>query len=479
MADQQVQTQRIPFGNLQASGTEELGGGSPVAMNVVADSTGTIFRRPGIRQYLPSIDPHGIAALYETAQNEVYAVVNGPPARNIYFVTAGGAVNLSMVPEGNVDGTLKPIVAETDALVVFAGGKKTEKVVKANKLPSRLGGDPPEGSHILAIANRLVENDVTGTLSQLHYSDQAVGTDYSGNEDWSTALVTGIFTAAARPDPIVAVHENTNEIFVFGPSSLQVYGPDATANFAPVVNKEVGCSAPYSVVKSDQNFVWLDHLRRFVMSDGRQFQVLSDPIQKTLQSLDTVSDCFGYRITMGYIDAGIWVFPSEGLTFCYQKDAGWGQWSGWDGAWAQFPVTAATRIKVTGETMVGTDDGSLGILDMDTTTDFGDQVNAYVVTGFQDRGTDNFKSCRKVRFTLRRGRTTGVEEPYFLLSWRDGLGPWEPGIPISLGSAGENNPVVELWSLGTYRRRQWKMDFKSSENLALVSASEEFEVLPS
>jgi len=39
MGAQQVQTARIPFGNLQASGTEELGGGSPVALNVVADST--------------------------------------------------------------------------------------------------------------------------------------------------------------------------------------------------------------------------------------------------------------------------------------------------------------------------------------------------------------------------------------------------------------------------------------------------------
>lgn len=474
---------RIPFGNLQASGVEELGGGSPVAMNIVADATGTVRKRPGLSLYLMSVvDSEGISALYETVGGVVYAVAGVVPQRNIYWIQPSAAVLLSNGPASDVRGLLRPVIAETEALLVFAGGSYPEKVVLSTKVPTPLGGSPPSGSHVVANANRLVMNEVVGDVkSGFNYSDVSAGSSYTGNETWtgSSSEVAGFNSVDGKPDPVIAIAENTAELFAWGSKSLQVFAVDGSVFvYGPVVTRELGCSAPYSIVKRDQDFMWLDHHRRFVVSNGREQKVLSDPIQKTLHDMASVSDCFGYRIKVGYIDAVIWTFPTDGRTFVYQEGASWAEWSGWDGThWTPFPVTAATLLAAQNTTLVGTSTGQIATLDLDETQDFDEDINAYVITGFQNHDTENPKACNRVSFTLRRGQTTTTDEPIILVSWRDSLGPWEPSIPISLGTAGDFDPVVQLWGLGVYRRRQWKLEFTDADDLALIAAVEEFEVL--
>lgn len=477
------QNARIPFGNLQASGLEELGGASPVAMNVVADSTGTVRKRPGLTAYFSAVvDSQGISALYETVAGDVYAVAGSIPKRNLYWIQPGGPVNLSGHPTSDVRGRLRPVIAETESLLVFAGGAEPEKLVLSTRMPSQLAGGPPQGSHVVANSNRLVMNEVVADVrSGFNYSDVAAGSSFAGFETWTGAdsLVAGFNSVDGKPDPVIAIHENTSEIFCFGSTSLQVFNSDGSVFvWGPVVTRELGCAAPYSIVKVDQQFAWLDHLRRFVTSDGRSQTVISDSIQRTLQDMDTVSDCFGYRVKTGWVDALVWTFPTDGRTFAYQQGAGWAEWTGWDGThWTPFLVTAQTNLKARGRVLVGTSDGRVATVDLSQTQDLGSDINAYIITGFQDHDTDAPKSCNRVRFALRRGETETDTEPVLLLSWRDDLGPWEPAIPISLGAAGDYDPVVPLWGLGVYRRRQWKLEFTDAADLALVSATEEFEVL--
>lgn len=474
---------RIPFGNLQASGVEELGGGSPVAMNVVADSSGTVRKRPGLELYLASVvDSQGISAIYETVSGDVYAVAGVTPQRNIYWIQPTAAVNLSTGPASDVRGTRRPIIAETESILVFAGGDYPEKLVLSTRVPSPLGGSPPNGSHVVANGDRLLINEVVApTRSGFSYSDQAAGTSYTGFETWTgvSSEVAGFISVDGRPDPVSALHENTSEVFAFGSTSLQVLAQDGSVFvYGPVVTRELGCAAPYSIVKHDAAFMWLDHLRRFVQSDGRNQDILSDPIQKTLDDMASVSDCFGYRVKLGYVDSVIWTFPTDGRTFVYQKGAGWSEWAGWDGThWTPFPVTAKTTIAARAKVLVGTSTGQVATLSLAATQDFGSDINAYVITGFQSHDTENPKACNRITLTLRRGQVASATEPVLLLSWRDELGPWEDPIPVSLGAAGDYNPVVQLWGLGVYRRRQWKLEFTDAADLALVSALEEFEVL--
>jgi hypothetical protein len=83
-----------------------------------------------------------------------------------------------------------------------------------------------------------------------------------------------------------------------------------------------------------------------------------------------------------------------------------------------------------------------------------------------------------VRLSLRRGTTTATPGPHALLSFRDRPGAWSAPIQISLGDSGDSEVVVSLYSLGVYRRRQWRFEFSdTSVALALVSVTETYDVL--
>jgi len=366
-------------------------------------------------------------------------------------------------------------------LVVVAGGSDMVKYIRASRAADLLGGTPPQSSHVIAHASRLLANDVTVNKTAVRYSATFIGdTDYSGAENWSLAPPAGFITAEARPDNVVAVHENTNNVFVFGTGTLQVYGTDASAVYLPESTREYGCGAPYSIIKQDQNFAWLDQYERFVISDGRSIKVISDPISKTLDEVQNHQDCYGFRFYQGNYDCLVWCFPTDERTFVYQVGSGWGQWSGWDASTSGF-----TRLNVlsqhirqdTSDNVVGTLDGHVGVMHTDALTDLGTPIKAYIETGYVSRGTDQKKHCQCVRFAFRRGTVTGAAGPQAFFSYRDQPGPWEPSIPIDLGGSGDTHPVLEFRSLGTYRRRQWRFEFTGTEELVLVSASEDFQVL--
>ena len=84
------------------------------------------------------------------------------------------------------------------------------------------------------------------------------------------------------------------------------------------------------------------------------------------------------------------------------------------------------------------------------------------------------KDCSRVQLALKRGNAS--TDAKVTLKWRDRPGPWEPPVTIELGSDGDTEPVVDLPSLGTYRRRQWSIEFTGDDELALVSATEYYEV---
>lgn len=473
----------IPFTNQQASGVEPLAGATVMAMNVAVDPSGTVTRRPGIRAYSEApdtaVNATGIVGLFCTDDGVLLAVSPGPPngARVLYEVAGGSALaRMTGLP-----GTARPTFAQTEMLVVIAGGREMVKYERATHAAGILGGTPPQASHVIAHASRLLGNDLLVDRTKVRYSDVAIGTtSYAGHEDWSFAPPAGFFTAEARPDNVVAIHENTNNVFVFGQGTTQVYGADASAVYLPEATREVGCGAPYSVIKQDQAFAWKDHNLRFQFSDGRSYKDISKPIGKTLDSVVNPTECFGYRVLTGNTDALVWTFPTDGRTFVYQAGSGWGQWGAWDPATANYaPFTVLSHFlrTDTNVNVVGTTDGLIGEMTHEALTDFGEPIRAHIETGYVSRGTDRPKHCKCVYLTFRRGQTTGATGPQAWLSYRDRPGAWEPPIPIDLGGSSDTHPVIPFRSLGTYRRRQWRFEFTGTDELVLVSALEDFEVL--
>lgn len=482
----------IPFANFQASGLEALGGASPCAMNVVIEppaptgKAGVVRRRPGIRAYSGAysgiIDSGGIQGLFTTEDGAIFAVGGTGPERGIYSITAASAPKLGggIVGTG-LRGSGRPIFVETQMLVVIAGGAEIQKVERATLASSRLGGSPPLATHVVGNSSRLLANDPTVDTAKIKYSDIAQGNvTFTGNETWSGfspgpgGTVPGFFSAEARPDPLLALYENTNEIYAWGTNTLQTFAPDGQLVYAPASTIEYGISAPYSVVKSDGKFYWLDNQKRIVMSDGRSVSVISEPIQRQLDAMALSTDCWGFRVVSGPFTCLVFVFPSDGRTFVYQDGAGWGQWQGWNGNWTQFNVNASWLRDYYNAVLVGTLDGRVGELSLDAATDFGNDIRAYVQTGYQNHGTDASKNCLRVHLALKRGITaTG---PLGWLQWRDRPGPWTGRIPVDFGGSGDTEIVLTYPSLGVYRRRQWAFEFSAGSDLSLVSAIEEFEV---
>lgn len=479
----------IVFGPFQEGSYDELGGASPRAINVVVDAKGVVSKRPGVASYdvAPSgvVDADGITGLYADNTGQLFAVGGTPGARHIYKILNGTALDLSTGPNSTLRGTTRPTFAETEVFLVLAGGQDIQKVRLTTLESSRLGGSPPLASHVVANSSRLLANDVLLDKTKVRFSGISQGTVVTtGHETWDNTGLTedgGFFTAEARPDPVVAVWENTNEVFVWGTDNLQIFQPDLPpAIFSPSVTRESGLLAPFSVIKKGQDFFWLDQHRRFVYSDGRSFQNLEGPIKRQLDALSNPSDCFGYRVFAGHIDCLVWTFPTDGRTFVYQLDGGWSEWFGWDDGSANFKafiVNAHHLRRDGGLNVVGTSDGRIGRLDLGTPTDRSERIVAYVESGFINRDTDNNKRCRSLTIALRRGGAATAS--LCKVEWRDNTGAWNGPLFVDTGTTGDDDCIRQLFSLGTYRRRQWRFTFSDDVNLSLLKVTETFDVLGS
>jgi hypothetical protein len=495
----------IPFVPDQQSGWSARAGGSPLAVNVVIDGRGAVRRRPGITSYqhfppdpespLPlSLNPTPIIGLYVTLDGNLYVVDSAVPVRHIFVVkpTPLSVTNLSTTFNSSLVGGRRPIFAETEAALFIAGGGEAEKILLSTPGASRLSPTAPQGSHIIANSSRLLMNDVVVGAGDFGWNTVFYSATGSGSAAipgghvlWPPQAGAGFFGAEARPDKVIAIHENTNEVFVFGETTLQVFNPDPTFVYAPLPTLNHGLVGPYGAIEVDQKIAFLDHRRRFVITNGRSVEYIGEPIQATLDDMAVVTDVFGYRVRTNVIDCLCWCFPTDGRTFVYQinsqrQGSNWALWMGWDTATNNFKrlvVNAHHHVHTTGWNIVGMLDGRVGLLSMDSSTDLGQPINAHIETGFVDRGTDLLKHCVAVHLALKRGEVVGATAPIAWLKWRDAPGPWTGAAEVSLGASGDREITVVFRSLGVYRRREWLFEFAGTADLELTRATEVFEVL--
>lgn len=523
--------QPIPFGPLLETSSEEISGGAPEAYNVILDARGVLRKRPGLAAYTgvapaTAVDSAGVLGLYLTQSTVAHstgtATVSGTHAgtlyavgatvnasggghntgRNVYRISGGsatlvgtGAANEDRLATPSAIATTRfprPIFAETEALLVIAGGAEVGKIdIRSetfsapnftNPNPDQhemsfLGGCPPLASHILANSSRLLANDTQLDQTKIRYSDISQGiTDFSNHETWDPSPgAAGFVTAEARSDYIVALAENTNDVYAFGTTSVQLFAPDGAVTFAPSITRELGCLAPYSPVKYDDQFFWLDHMTRFVLSNGREWKDVGPSIQATLDGLTTPSDCYCYRFTESFADCIVARFEADQETLVFQPNAGWSRWALHDAAsdeFTMFPVLSHHCRSDGGLNVVGLSDGTICTLSLENETDLGDPIVAYAKSGFLDRGSDNLKQSLAVYLTFKRSQAA-TEGVVCYLDYRDNLSDEWSTIDIDLGvDDGDHTPTVTLHSLGVYRRRQYRFRFPDAAGLFLVRAVE-------
>lgn len=464
----------LPFSDGQASGLDALSGAPQVMVNSLVDLAGSRRGRPGISTWsdFPAAIPNASAvdAMAVWDGNLVYVTRD----RKVFAWTSSGTVaTLSDTTAATkVDGALRPMVLSTRTRAVIVGGGVPQKWT-GGSLSARLGGSPTLMTSIVGIASRLVGGvaDESGVFVWSGLGDVA-------HESWDALDFT---EAEAKPDVLQRVVDNTNELFAFGSETLQVFSPDPVLGFAPGRALNLGTLSPQSIVAVDDMFAFLDRERRFVMTDGRGFSdeqsVLSKPLEAALRSLTSVTDCWGFRMRVDRWDAVVWMFPTDGKGFIWNRRSNtWSEWRAFGVSGYTAPtITSAVSWPEEDLFLVGLSTGQIAQLDATAFTDLGAIIKVELVTGFVDHGSDNLKHCKAAKFAFRRGATAqSGTAPLVQISYRDNPGPFGPPATFSLGLAGDYDPILEMRSEGTYRRREWKLEYTSDAELSFLGAREEF-----
>jgi hypothetical protein len=499
----------IPIDEGQKASADDSPGAARLAINWLVDSNDTVRQRPGISNTTLDTGVYnrtsgtntGIIGMYvwRSVFNQREYLVYVRKDRRIWAKdlvtsvvsaisdTTGDADDIPSMLDGNAT---QVIFAEDSQRLTMAGGGQLQTwngnvATLTQRIAATVFGvnQPPlSATHVVALTNYLVANQAAlpGTNNQIIWS----GLGDSNHVTWSPLNFN---TADADPDPIVAIATNLRECFTFGTKTVQAFGvgSDPTLPFSASATLALGCSAPYSVIRRDTDFSWMDENRRFVTSDARSVDVISKDINKLLRDFSTVADGFGFRLRVGYWDLLVWVFLTEGKTYAYdQARQKWFQWRGWNGiddyaairiaAYAYWPTGA---MHIVGDPLYE----NLWTLDITGQSDTGPglPIVAECVTNRIDGGTALRKRCSKVRFFVKRGTTAqpATTPAYLDVAKKDDDGNWSGGQLIDLGIAGDYSSFKDWYPGGIYRRRQYRVRYSGGVDIAIAKMTEFWEPL--
>ena len=500
-----VATAPIVFGGSEDSGSTELGGAIPTVVNAVMDKTGAVRRRPAIAWASDFVEATCGGAIigmvvfkgflvYVSADRMIHAIKPGTAQLELSIF---GDVSTKLAGKG------RPSFVAGRNLLVIAGGGDMQKWDGVTATSLRLtntgaGGPPPSAEFVCAVAQRLLLSSPGGSGNMVWSGPLEAYEDW----DFATSGHAGYTQASAKPDPIKALLDNTNELFCVGSETTQVMAPSAltvdsadpnnVSWFAPNRTSNVGTVAPYSVLAYDDMVVMLDRLRRVILTDARTYSDIGKPMATRLQAMQSIEDCWAFRMKFGRFDAVVFVFPTDGYGLIYDAALGnWGEWraSGDHTGPKPLQITSVCNWSEKGVFLIGLADGHIAQLDDVSTTDSGSSqtqnnpIKIELVSGFTNHGSMAKKDCRSLTLTFKRTWAALPPPSGYSLSasghvrlWnRDDMGAWQHVVDIELSN--DSSPCEVLRSLGVYRTRQWKLEYDGADEIQLVSAEEEFEPL--
>lgn len=487
----------IPLTEGQKASADDRPNAQRIAINWMVDSNETVRQRPAISSstFFPGTYNRktglntGLIGIYvwTNAFNRRDYLVYVRQDRTIWALDLLTGVVTALSTAGVnstlLDGGASQVVfAEDTQRLYMAGGGQIQTWTPPATLSTRLNTYtavtnqvPLAATHVLSVANYIVANQVTPTSLGGQFFWSAIG-DANHTTGWSAINFN---TADADPDPILALGANLREVYAFGTKTTQVFGigADPTLPFISSMAISVGCGAAYSVIRVDDQWAMLDDSRRFVFTNGRGYNVISDDVVKLIRDFTTVSDCIGFRARVGYWDLLVWVFPTEGKAYCYDRRLqNWWQWRGWNGLDDFSGIRANCSAYWTAGNLTFVGDPSFeNIWTLDTAT-FSDTgpglpIVAERVTERLDWGTASRKVRRRVRFLVKRGIAT-TTPAYLDVAKRDDDGPWSSYQTLNLGVAGDYASYADWYPGGIYRRTQYRIRYSSGVDVAVTKAIE-------
>jgi hypothetical protein len=190
------------------------------------------------------------------------------------------------------------------------------------------------------VFEQITDPDFPGAVTVGYIDGYFVFNEPNSQKIWVTALLEGtqidpleFASAEGSPDGVVAVFVDHREVWVFGTNSTEVWydagGLDFPLTRIQGAFNELGCAAPYSVAKMDNQIYWLGKDARgqgiVYRAAGYMGQRISThAIEWQMQEYPDLSDAVGYTYQQDGHSFYVLNFPTANTTWVY--DVATGAW---------------------------------------------------------------------------------------------------------------------------------------------------------
>ena len=407
-------------------------------------------------------------------------VVNGVPyfvnGNNLYSFTSGGVVT----DHGQIEGTGRVSLANNGQYLVIV--------------------DPGNKSYVF--------NNESSTLSQITDNDFVVADDVdfkdgyfifsssdgdiffiSNLNDPFTYTATDFSGADVRPDKIIGVHVNQNELFVAGEETIELFQNVGGSGFpfsrVEGADLQKGVHAKNSLINFDNSFVFLggdvnELTAVWRYSGGGTEKISTSTIDNAIQEFteDEISEAYAMTYAFGGNYFCAFTFESSTIpskTFVYDATTSaltservWHERQSGvvDDKWRVKSIVSAY-----GDLYVGdSEDGRVGVLDKDTYDEYGEVI-------FRMKTSQPFKDQQMFPLfvsQMKLGMESGVglisddDAPQVRMDFSDdGARTWSNEFWRSYGQIGEYTAYPTWRRLGRVPRNR-VVRFKTSEKVKSV-----------
>ena len=346
----------------------------------------------------------------------------------------------------------------------------------------------------LSTLTTMADADAPTAVTHVAYLDgyliaNSVGTAkffFSSPTDITAWNALDFASADGEPDRLVALKTGFREVILLGRTSVEFWIDDGVTPFSRLDGsvQSFGCSAPYSLAKVGNTWMWLDHERRLVNMEGRAVQVVSSPYDRVIQRYAAVDDAIGYTVSVEGYPLYVLNFPTAGQSLIYnyktQKWSKWGYWNVSTGSYGRFRGNTYCYARDWNFHLVGDwANGLIYKMDRQTFTDNGNPIRTLVRTGHINYGLDVTKRSNRLRVKLKRGAgNSSVSDPQVTMRRRvNNNAQWEQERWASLGQVGQHEQTFDWYRNGIYKTTQYEFVHSDNSDFVLISAQEDVEPL--
>jgi hypothetical protein len=439
--------------------------------NILISASGANVDRPGLKvtPFATTGTSFGIHAMkyFKASGTVVFVDTN----RRIWSVTSAGVV--TEITGSALGGTSRPVLETDGTFLAIAGGGAPQTWDGVAATTTTMAGSPPDTDFIRYLDGywilKLIDDQ------ELRIAGPTAPTRLTWNS-------SDFFQAEGLPDDAKAIAVLLRELYVFGEESTEVFqNVGATNPFVRTFFMERGILAPYSLIQVEDTLAWLDNLRQLNVYQGRSPLQINQVVDREIQRMTTVDDCWAARIYIDGFKLLVFTFPTEERSFCYDLDRKeWSEWDGYaDGLPDRLPIHSHFFVPAWNKHLVGDPaTGKIYELSFDSKVD-GSRVLRRLRRMRYNHGTNQRKRSNYYLIDVKRGLVANdgsTAEPVLTMRVNDDGKGWSEPREVALGYEGEVQTPIRMGSLrGVYRTRELEIQMTDAAEFTLMGIEEDVE----